>query len=551
MLRAAARALAQILSPSFRAVLLKSAGAALALLIVVGVALQRLFAAALERGVAWIEAYLDGAYRWAVDLLELALTVLASLGLVAGMVFLMPAVTALVAGFFADEIAAAVEREHYPCDPPGADLPVISTLFEGGRAALLALAVYVCAAPFLLVGGLGAVVFFLATAFLLGREYFDLAAMRFRSPAEAKALRRRHAGQVFFAGLVIAAFATIPLVNLATPLFGAAFMVHMHKRLSESQRPLSLKRCASRETGMILGRRMLTALAAAAALVCSGAEGGAMDALASIPPNLDAPAKELFGARSLPADAMSPRAIGFYAKGCLAGAVALPVDGPTWQVMRLSRNRNWGHPDLIALLERLANKVPEVAGWPGLLIGDIAQPRGGPMLTGHASHQVGLDADVWLSPMPDRILTPQEREDMPPTSVVAPDGKDVDPAVWTSGHGAVIKAAAEEPEVERIFVNAAIKKALCREAAGDRSWLHKVRPYYGHHSHFHIRIRCPKDSPGCTSQPEPPPGDGCGPELDWWFSDAVLHPKPKPKGPERPVKLSDLPSECRQVLIAP
>lgn len=223
MLRAAARALAQILSPSFRAVLLKSAGAALALLIVVGVALQRLFAAALERGVAWIEAYLDGAYRWAVDLLELALTVLASLGLVAGMVFLMPAVTALVAGFFADEIAAAVEREHYPCDPPGADLPVISTLFEGGRAALLALAVYVCAAPFLLVGGLGAVVFFLATAFLLGREYFDLAAMRFRSPAEAKALRRRHAGQVFFAGLVIAAFATIPLVNLATPLFGAAF----------------------------------------------------------------------------------------------------------------------------------------------------------------------------------------------------------------------------------------------------------------------------------------------------------------------------------------
>src|ERR1700736_4985613 len=174
-------------------------------------------------------------------------------------------------------------------------------------------------------------------------------------------------------------------------------------------------------------------------------------------------AKELFGRKILPAK-MPTRVIGFYAKGCIAGAEALPINGDTWQVMRLSRNRNWGHPELIALVERLSLKARQAAEWPGLLIGDMSQPRGGPMITGHASHQIGLDADIWLTPMPNRQLSRNEREEMSAVMVVADSRLDVDPKVWTPAHVEVIKAAAQDPEVERIFVNAAIKKALCRDA---------------------------------------------------------------------------------------
>jgi penicillin-insensitive murein endopeptidase len=264
------------------------------------------------------------------------------------------------------------------------------------------------------------------------------------------------------------------------------------------------------------------------------------------------PAKELFARKPTPA-AMQARAIGFYSRGCLAGAAALPVTGETWQVMRLSRNRNWGHPKLIAFLERLADKVPVVSGWNGLLVGDMSQPRGGPMFTGHASHQVGLDADIWLTPMPDQELTRLEREEMSATNVVAENRRDVDPNIWTPGHHAVIKAAAQDRDVERIFVNAAIKKALCREATGNRSWLSKVRPYYGHDYHFHVRIHCPVDSPECKPQEPPPASEGCGHELDWWFTDAVLSPKP-PTGPVKPrpgLKLADLPPACQSVVTAP
>src|SRR6267154_209861 len=183
-------------------------------------------------------------------------------------------------------------------------------------------------------------------------------------------------------------------------------------------------------------------------------------------------AKELFGRKLLPA-AMPTRVIGFYAKGCVAGAEALPINGETWQVMRLSRNRNWAHPDMVALLERLADKAHKDAGWPGILVGDMSQPRGGPMITGHASHQVGLDADIWLTPMPNRKLSRNEREEMSAVMMVRDDRLDTDPKVWTPTHLPVIRAAAQEPSVERIFVNAAIKKALCREATGDRGWLAK------------------------------------------------------------------------------
>jgi penicillin-insensitive murein endopeptidase len=269
------------------------------------------------------------------------------------------------------------------------------------------------------------------------------------------------------------------------------------------------------------------------------------------PANPAIPAKQLFGRKSDPIP-LAARSIGFYAKGCLAGAMALPVNGPTWQVMRLSRNRNWAHPDMVRFLEKLAEKAPKL-GWRGLLVGDMSQPRGGPMLTGHTSHQVGLDADIWLTQMPDRELTREEREEMSAINLVADNKKDVIHSLWTPQHGAIIKAAAQAPEVERIFVNAAIKKQLCREAGTDRGWLTKVRPYYEHNFHFHVRMRCPSDSASCKPQDPIPAGDGCGKELDHWFSDAVLHPKPPkvPAKPRPPIKLADLPPACRQVVLAP
>src|SRR5205085_2413179 len=163
---------------------------------------------------------------------------------------------------------------------------------------------------------------------------------------------------------------------------------------------------------------------------------------------------------------MQARSIGLYSHGCLAGGIALPINGKSWQVMRLSRNRNWGHPELIAFLERLADKAPKISNWPGILVGDMSQPRGGPMLTGHASHQVGLDADIWLTPAPDYQLSRNEREDMSAVMMVRSDRLDIEPSAWTPRHLAVIRDAALEPRVQRIFVNAAIKKALCREAKG-------------------------------------------------------------------------------------
>jgi penicillin-insensitive murein DD-endopeptidase len=268
------------------------------------------------------------------------------------------------------------------------------------------------------------------------------------------------------------------------------------------------------------------------------------------PDDPSTPAKQLFGRKTEPTHE-APRVVGFYAKGCLAGGQALPIDGEAWQVMRLSRNRNWGHPVLIDFLERTAKKMRRNGVWPGLLVGDMAQPRGGPMITGHASHQIGLDADVWLSPMPDRTLTRAEREEMSATDVVRPDLRDVNEK-WTPAHMALIRAVAQEPQVQRIFVNPAIKKAICRDATGDRSWLSKVRPMWGHNYHFHIRLACPASEEGCQHQDPPPPGDSCDASLAWWFKDSVLHPKPNPNAkPKPPMTMAALPRECRDVLAAP
>ncbi len=279
------------------------------------------------------------------------------------------------------------------------------------------------------------------------------------------------------------------------------------------------------------------------------------------PPAKKSPiARQLFGAVPGPAP-LAARSIGGYAKGCLAGGVSLPINGPDWQVMRLSRNRNWGNPRLLDYLERLASDARALDGWPGLLVGDMSQPRGGPMLTGHTSHQVGLDADIWLTPMPDRILTPQEREDMSAESMLK-DPFSVDPNVFTLGHVKLIKRAASYPQVARIFVHPAIKKALCQQAsqAGkDTAWLGKVRPWWNHHYHFHVRLSCPPGSEGCENQ-KPTAGDnGCGQELTNWYAmlkkSAIEMAKPpvpgaKPWVGKPPLTMAQLPKECGTVLTA-
>lgn len=295
-----------------------------------------------------------------------------------------------------------------------------------------------------------------------------------------------------------------------------------------------------------------TPAAAAAAEEATSPPGAAPEStVAQPPPPPPTPAKELFGAMTAPAQ-LESRALGFYSKGCLAGARALPVDGPAWQAMRLSRNRNWGHPALVDLVEKFAVEARDFDGWPGLLVGDLSQPRGGPMLTGHNSHQIGLDADIWFTPMPDRRLSNKEREELSATSMLGPDKLSVDSKHWSPAHVQIIKRAASYREVERVLVHPAIKKALC-EAAGpatDRGWLGKVRPIYGHYYHFHIRMGCPPGSTGCVTQAPPPADDGCGKELTDWFALLTRPPDPaaKPAPPKPPLTLDQLPAECRTVL---
>jgi CysZ protein len=232
MLNAAVKALSQILSPPMRSILWRSIGLALVLIVVLAIGLQRLLSWFATSGEVWAESMLGPGFHTALDIVAWILSIAASLGVVFGAVFLMPAITSLVASVFVDDVADIVEREHYPAEHVGTALPFGLAMTEGVKTALLTILVYLIALPFVFLAGAGFIAFFIATAWLLGREYFELAAMRFRTPAEAKLMRKQHGMTVFTAGLVIAAFVSIPIVNLATPLFGMAFMVHMHKRLS-------------------------------------------------------------------------------------------------------------------------------------------------------------------------------------------------------------------------------------------------------------------------------------------------------------------------------
>jgi CysZ protein len=233
MIDAATKALSQMFAPALRHVLLKAVGLALILITLIGIFLQRMLSAWAETGANWAEQTTGVAPHAAWSALAWVLSIMAGLGIITGALFLMPAVAAFVGSFFVDEIADAVEHEHYPAEPLGRALPFFRALIEGLKFAALALLVYVCALPFILFAGLGVVILFLANAYLLSREYFELAAMRFRPPGEAKAMRKANAIYVFLAGLIVAVFVSIPILNFATPVFAMAFMVHIHKKLSD------------------------------------------------------------------------------------------------------------------------------------------------------------------------------------------------------------------------------------------------------------------------------------------------------------------------------
>ena len=277
----------------------------------------------------------------------------------------------------------------------------------------------------------------------------------------------------------------------------------------------------------------------------------------AMPAAADPLAKDVFGHAAGPTGGRAA-AIGSYSRGCVSGAVQLPESGPTWQAMRLSRNRGWGHPELMKFVIALSEAAAKM-GWNGLYVGDMGQARGGPMLTGHASHQLGLDADIWMLPPGSLNLSRAERENLSSVSVVAQNGLGLN-GNWTPSHGAIIQSAAMDPRVDRIFLDAAIKVAMC-DANRDRgAWLQKLRPTPNHDYHFHIRLNCPAGSPGCQNPAAPVAAlsgrdNGCGDARQELAYRA--NPSTRPKGQPDPnyrhprsFRLSEMPKQCQAVATA-
>ncbi|MBX9689540.1 MAG: penicillin-insensitive murein endopeptidase [Candidatus Obscuribacterales bacterium] len=266
-------------------------------------------------------------------------------------------------------------------------------------------------------------------------------------------------------------------------------------------------------------------------------------------------ARASFASKKYPADLPS-RAIGTATCGCLAGGKELRSDSPYWQIMRPSRNRIWAHPSLIGYIERLGPRAAKV-GWPGLLIGDLSMARGGPMPSGHASHQRGTDVDIWLTPAPRHSLSEKARETLNAASVLKIDTAELDLSIWTPAHADFVRAAAQDENVARVFVTPAIKKYLCAckdKNAADTNWLRRIRPWEGHDDHIHVRLKCPEKDP-CVEQEAPPEGDGCGEELRQWLAKTAADPPYKSKAVEEnplkePFALNKMPAECIDVLNA-
>ena len=276
-----------------------------------------------------------------------------------------------------------------------------------------------------------------------------------------------------------------------------------------------------------------------------------------------------------------PASLGSYSNGCLLGGVALPRSGPGFELMRLGRNRRYGHPALVAYIQRLAAAARKKK-LGTLLIGDLGQARGGPTPTGHRSHQSGLDVDIgfwrpaWLE---RRRMKASEREQLSQQPVVDLTTRTFT-AEWSPKVAQLIQLAASDPEVDRVFVHPRIKRELCDQATAamvtatikggrarpraaapappvDPGWLRTVRPWWGHHDHLHVRLKCPADSAGCESQPPLAAGDGCN-EIAWWEveearrAQARREPPPPPiEPPPPPPPLPPLPAACQALLEAP
>lgn len=236
-----------------------------------------------------------------------------------------------------------------------------------------------------------------------------------------------------------------------------------------------------------------------------------------------------------------PRSVGTYTAGCVQGAIALPPEGPGFQTMRRYRRRYFGHPTLIRYLQGLADGAARQRL--GLLsIGDMGQARGGPTPSGHASHQSGLDVDIRFALLPNgQPLPAAERETVSAPSMVLSDGRTLDTSQWSPQHAQLLQLAAGFEAVERIFVNAVIKRALCQRSPG-AAWLRKLRPWWGHDDHFHVRLRCPAGDAECQVQEPIPSGDGCGADLAWWFTEEARKPQPR-TGVKVP-----LPVACEDIL---
>lgn len=239
-----------------------------------------------------------------------------------------------------------------------------------------------------------------------------------------------------------------------------------------------------------------------------------------------------------------PRSLGSYDGGCLAGAVALAPHGSGYQAIRLFRKRYFGHPHLIDYVISLADRSAR-AGLGTLLVGDLSQPRGGLPASGHRSHQTGLDVDIWFQFLEDAQRAGLDRgalENRNPLSMVRPGGATLDRAHWREAHVRILRLATEAPRVARIFVNPSIKRELCRRES-ERVWLRKLRPWWGHDDHFHVRLECPDDDAACVSQAPLPRGDGCDASLDWWFTEEARLPQQRPLVEPKP-----LPRACTRLL---
>ena len=268
----------------------------------------------------------------------------------------------------------------------------------------------------------------------------------------------------------------------------------------------------------------------------------------------------LFGKKTSPS-VQNLKSIGSYSKGCLAGGRELPETGESWQAMRLSRNRNWGHQNTLRFVEQLSSFARSLNGWQGLYIGDISQPRGGPFKAGHISHQNGLDVDIWMLPAKTLKLSKMEREIISSISVKTPDSKKIN-SFWTQQHRDILRNAAKNPLVDRIFITAVAKIDLCETTKTDRSWLQKLRPWYGHDTHFHIRLKCPKTSNNCMAQTPTiinlgGTSFGCNETLNWWVTDYLKPKKPLTEEEKRKLRLKrtprdftmmDLPKLCQSVI---